>query len=204
MIMMTTTTTTMMIMIIIIRITHKNFVRCKVISDIQIGFLSWFLMFKNMTVALVIKIFPAIFANRILTTRVRHLSLFWANDKNADHIFTTWVYSIKTHFKIILVLMCRFPKWSLPHDLSINILHISYQPNKCYTSYSRQPHLFDVSEKQYRILRSSLCCFLRLFLSFSCIPLSNLFSSVIGHLLGKNGRELWIKSQAMSQHIKKF
>jgi len=173
-------------------------------SNIQIGFPSWLLMFQNMTVVLVMKIFPAIFANRILTTTVRHLSLFWTSDKNADHIFTTWVYSITTHFKIILALMRSFPKWSLPHGSSINILHISYQPNKCYNSYSLQPHLFDASGKQYRILRSSLCCFLRLFLSFSYIPLSNLLSGAIGYLLGKNGREFWIKSQTMSQHIKKF
>lgn len=114
------------------------------------------------------------------------------------------VYSITTHFKTILALMHRFPKWSLPHGFSINIFHISYQPNKRYSSYSPQPHLFSLSGEQYRILRSSLCCFLRLFLSFSYIPLSNLLSGVIGYLLGKNGREFWIKSQAMSQHIKKF
>jgi len=34
--------------------------------------------------------------------------------------------------------------------------------------------------------------------------LTNLLSGVIVYLLGKNGREFWIKSQALSQHIKKF
>jgi len=140
----------------------------------------------------------------MLTTTIRHLSQFWARYKNAVHTFTTWIYSITTHFQIILAVMTRFPKWSLLHGFSINFLHISYQPNKCYTSYSRQPHLFDVYGKQYRILRSSFCCFLKLFLSFSYTPLNNLLSGVIGYQLGKNGREFWIKSQALSQHIKKF
>jgi hypothetical protein len=125
----------MMMMIIIIIITPKKICQMQSLVQHSIGFLSWLLMFKNMTVALMIKIFPAIFANRILTTTVRHLSLFWARDKNADHIFATWVYSITTHFKIILALMPRFPKWSLPHGFPINSLQISYQPNKCYTSY---------------------------------------------------------------------